>query len=211
MRALRSARVIAGAVLIVLVALCAVLAPALTKHDPGEQDLLNILLPPAWNSDGNVAFPLGTDSLGRDELSRLLFSARLALLVALTAACGAALLGAILAHLAGYFGGIVDWLISRSVEVWMSFPPVILSLILMVGLGRGADRVVFAIVLVDWPRFCRVLRAEVVVTTRRDYVTAARLAGFTHIQTLVHEILPATLPLLITLLSLEMGIAVIVE
>ena len=93
----------------------------------------------------------------------------------------------------------------------MSFPPVILSLILMVGLGTGADRVVLAIVLVDWTRFCRVLRAEVLVTTQRDYVAAARLAGFTHIQTLVREILPATLPLLITLLSLEMGIAVIVE
>jgi peptide/nickel transport system permease protein len=210
-RALRSGRAAAGATLILLVALCALFAPLLASHDPGEQDLLNILLPPVWSAGGDVAYPLGTDSLGRDQLARLLFGARLALLVAVTAACGAAIIGTTLAHIAGYFGGFIDWLIGRAVEVWLSFPPVILSLILMVGLGTGADKVVLAIVLVDWTRFCRVLRAEVLVTVRRDYVAAARLAGFTHMQTLTREILPATLPLLITLLSLEMGVAVIVE
>jgi peptide/nickel transport system permease protein len=93
----------------------------------------------------------------------------------------------------------------------MSFPPVILSLILMVGLGTGLRNVILAIVLVDWTRFCRVLRAEVLVVTRRDYVAAARLIGFSHWRTITREILPATTPLLITLISLEMGIAVIVE
>src|SRR4051794_16149191 len=121
MTILRSGRVVAGAVLILLVALCALFAPWLAQHDPSEQDLLNILLPPAWSTGGDAAFLLGTDGLGRDELARLLFGARLALMVAVTAACGAALLGAVLAHIAGYFGGIVDWLISRAVEVWMSF------------------------------------------------------------------------------------------
>ncbi len=144
-------------------------------------------------------------------LSRLLYGARLALMVAATASIGAMLLGAMLAHLAGYFGGAIDWIICRAVDVWMSFPPVVLSLILIVGLGTGADRVVLAIILVDWTRFCRVLRAEVLVTARRDYVAAARLAGFGHWRTLAREVLPATLPLLITLLSLEAGIAVIVE
>jgi peptide/nickel transport system permease protein len=87
----------------------------------------------------------------------------------------------------------------------------VLSLILIVGLGAGLDKVVLAIVLVDWTRFCRVLRSEVVLTTRRDYVTAARLAGYSHWQTVTREVLPATLPLLVTLASLEMGIAVVVE
>jgi peptide/nickel transport system permease protein len=95
--------------------------------------------------------------------------------------------------------------------VWMSFPPVILSLILMVGLGVGLDRVILAIVLVDWTRFCRVLRSEVLVVTRHDYVSAARLLGFSHWQTIVREVFPATMPLLITLVSLEMAIAVVVE
>jgi peptide/nickel transport system permease protein len=211
MRSSRSGRVLTGAALVLLVTLCVVFAPLLVSHDPGEQDLLNILLPPAWSTGGDAAYPFGTDSLGRDQFARLLFGARLALLVAVTAACGAAAVGTVLAHIAGYFGGFIDWLIGRAVEVWMSFPPVILSLILMVGLGTGADKVVLAIVLVDWTRFCRVLRAEVLITTQRDYVTAARLSGFTHLQTMTREILPATLPLLITLLSLEMGIAAIVE
>jgi peptide/nickel transport system permease protein len=135
MNALLSGRVLVGAALILFVSLCAMFAPLLASHDPGEQDLLNILLPPAWSSGGDAAFPLGTDSLGRDQFARLLYGARLALLVAVTAACGAAVLGTVLAHIAGYFGGFLDWLIGRAVEVWMSFPPVILSLILMVGLG----------------------------------------------------------------------------
>jgi peptide/nickel transport system permease protein len=210
-RVLRSGRVWVGAALILLVAACALLAPLLAPHDPNEQDLLNILLPPAWAHGGDPSFPLGTDSLGRCVLSRLLYGARVALLVALGAATGAALLGAIFAHLAGYFGGWVDWIVSRAVEVWMSFPPVVLSLILMVGLGTGADKVVLAIILVDWTRFARVLRADVLLTARRDYVAAARLVGFSHLRTLLREVLPATLPLLITLVSLEMGIAVVVE
>ncbi len=208
---LRSGRVLCGAVLVLAVAVCAVGAPFFARHDPGDQDLLSILLPPSWMANGDPAYLLGTDSLGRDTLARLLFGARTALEVAVFAAAGAALLGTIFAHAAGYFGGAVDWVIGRAVDVWMSFPPVVLSLILMVGLGGGVDKVVLAIVLVDWTRFCRVLRSEVVVTTRRDYVTAARLAGASHWQTITREVLPATLPLIITLVSLEMGIAVVVE
>ena len=97
-----------------------------------------------------------------------------------------------LALLAGYFGGCVDRPISRPVDVWMSFPPVVLSLILMVGLGTGVDKVILAIVLVDWTRFCRVMRAEVLVIARRDYVAAARLSASPILRTLTREILPAT-------------------
>jgi peptide/nickel transport system permease protein len=131
--------------------------------------------------------------------------------VAVFASLGAMVIGSILAYVSGYFGGAIDWIIGRAVDVWMSFPPVILSLILMVGLGIGLDKVILAIVLVDWTRFCRVLRSEVLIVTGRDYVAAARLLGFTHWQTLVREVVPATLPLLITLISLEMAIAVVVE
>jgi peptide/nickel transport system permease protein len=210
-RALRSGRVLAGLALVLFVGICAILAPLIAPHDPAEQNLLAILLPPAWALDGSPVFPLGTDSLGRCVLSRLIYGARTAMSVAIVASVGAMLLGSILAHVCGYFGGALDWVVGRAVDVWMSFPPVILSLILMVGLGTGLDKVILAIILVDWTRFCRVLRSEVLVVTQRDYVTAARLLGFTHWQTITREILPATLPLLITLLSLEMGIAVVVE
>jgi peptide/nickel transport system permease protein len=208
---LRSGRVLLGLTIILVVALCAVFAPLLAPHDPSEQNLLSILLPPAWMQGGEHAFPLGTDSLGRCVLSRLLYGARVAMTVAIAAAIGAMLIGATLAYVAGYFGGAADWLIGRAVDVWMSFPPVILSLILMVGLGTGLRNVILAIVLVDWTRFCRVLRGEVLVVARRDYVAAARLIGFSHWRTITRDIVPATVPLLITLVSLEMGIAVIVE
>jgi len=208
---LRSGRVIVGLAIVLAVLVCAILAPWLAPHDPNDQSLLSILVQPAWTPDGDHDYLLGTDSLGRDVLSRLLYGARVAMIVAVVASLGALLIGGVLAHLAGYFGGWVDWIISRAVDIWMSFPPVILSLILIVGLGVGLDKVILAIILVDWTRFCRVLRSEVQVVRRRDYVAAARLVGFSHLQTLWREVVPATLPLIITLVSLEMGIAVIVE
>lgn len=208
---LRSGRVVMGLVIIALLALCAIFAPWLAPNDPTEQDILNTLVPPIWDAGGDWTFPLGTDSLGRCVLSRLIYGSRIALTVAVFGAAGAMIVGAILAHVAGYFGGWIDWVIGRVVEIWLSFPPVILSLILMVGLGAGLQNVILAIILVDWTRFCRVLRSDVMVVARRDYVAAARLLGFSHGRTIVREILPATLPLLITLMSLEMGVAVVVE
>ena len=210
-RSLRSPRVLIALVMILCILGCAIFAGQISPNDPGDQNLLSILIPPAWAQSGDPAFRLGTDSLGRDVLSRLIYGARTAMLVAFFASLGAMIIGTVLAHISGYFGGTVDWIIGRLVDVWMSFPPVILSLILMVGLGVGLDRVILAIILVDWTRFCRVLRSEVLIVTRHDYVAAARLLGFTHWQAIIREVLPATLPLLITLMSLEMAIAVIVE
>ena len=121
------------------------------------------------------------------------------------------LLGSMLAMLAGYFGGGVDRSISYLVDLWMSFPPVVLSLVLMVSLGVGIENVILSIVLVDWTRFCRVVRSEVMVVRQRDYVLAAQLLNFTHLRIMLREILPAALPLMITLFSLEMGVAITVE
>lgn len=208
---MRSLRVLVGLAVVSCIALVALFAPFIAPHDPNEQNLTAMLLPPVWMPGGEAAYPFGTDSLGRCVCSRLIYGARVAMTTAIVASFGAMLLGSVLAHIGGYFGRSIDWLIGRVVDVWMSFPPVVLSLILMVGLGTGLSNVILAIVLVDWTRFCRVLRSEVLVVTRRDYVTAARLVGFSHWRTITREILPATLPLLITLISLEMGIAVIVE
>jgi peptide/nickel transport system permease protein len=201
---------VTGATILSIIAVAAILAPWIAPHDPQEQDLLSTLLPPAFMAGGERAYLLGTDTLGRCILSRLLHGARVALTVAMLAASGACLLGTALALLAGYVGGWVDWVISRAVDVWMAFPPVVLALVLLVGLGAGVDKVILAIVLIDWTRFCRVVRAEVLVVARKDYVAAARLSGFGHVAT-VAKVLPAVLPLVLTLLSIEMGIAVIVE
>lgn len=203
-------RVLFGsAVLLALVAL-AVLARWLAPHDPLEQDLINTLLRPAWLG-GERAFPLGTDSLGRDILSRLIYGARVALTVAIVAALLAGLLGTVLGLLAGYLGGWVDTLISRLVDIWMSFPAVLLSIVLAAVLGAGLHTVVIAIVVIDWTRFCRVVRSEVLVQREQDYVASAITIGLTPGRILFSEVLPNVAPLLLTLFTLEMGIAIVVE
>jgi peptide/nickel transport system permease protein len=207
----RQPRVLVGGGILLTVALAALFAARIAPHDPLEQDLLHMLVPPMWTQDGSAAYPLGTDSLGRCVLSRVIYGGRVALIVAVVSALGAMLAGSSLALLGGYFGGRIDSAISAVVDLWMSFPPVVLSLILLVGLGTGIDKVILAVVLVDWTRFCRVVRADVLVTRRRDYVLAARLMGFTHLRTMLREVLPAVVPLMITLFSIEMGIAIVVE
>lgn len=201
---------IGGAIVLVLV-LIAIFAPYIAPNDPLAQDLLSPLLPPAWAADGMAQFPLGTDSLGRCVLSRLIFGTRIALWVGLCAATGAMLAGCVLALIAAYFGGRVDRAIGYLVDLWMSFPPVVLSLILMVGLGTGVGNVILSIILVDWTRFCRVVRAEALKIRRNDYVTAARLMGFGHLRVILREMLPGLVPLILTLFSLQIGIAIIVE
>ena len=213
LRALRSLspKAWVGLCIVLFAVFVACAAPWLAPHKPDAQDLLNMLLPPMWSANGNPDFPLGTDGLGQCILSRAIYGARVAIVVAVSAASGAMLLGVVMAMLAGYFGGWVDRIIGYVVDLWMSFPPVVLSLVLMVGLGTGVVNVILAIVLVDWTRFCRVVRSDVIVVRRRQYVAAARLLGFGHWKTMWREILPAVGPLIITLFTLEMGVAVIVE
>lgn len=207
----RNRRVLFGAALVLLLAVTAVAAPLIAPHDPLAQDLLLSFLPPFWRDGADPSFLLGTDSLGRDILSRLVYGARIALTVALVAATLAALLGTMLGLLAGYFGGVIDGAVSRLVDVWMSFPPVLLSVVLAAVIGPGLETVILAIVVVDWTRFCRIVRAEVLVQREQDYVTAAVTIGLGRWRVLYGEILPNLVPTLIVLLTLEMGIAVIVE
>jgi peptide/nickel transport system permease protein len=209
--AVRSPKVVVGALIVAVMVICALFAPQIAPNDPENQDLINMLLPPFWYADGNMQYPLGTDSLGRCILSQLIYGARVALIVGFVAAIGAMLLGTTLALLSGYFGGWVDRVISHLVDLWMSLPPVVLSLTLMVGFGTGVGNVILSIVLVDWTRFCRVVRSEVIVVRRKDFVAAARLLGFGDVRIILREILPSVAPLIITLFTLQVGIGIIVE
>jgi len=200
-----------GAALTALLVLAALLAPMLAPHDPLEQDLLSAQLPPMWMQGGDPSYIFGTDSLGRDVLSRLIYSARTAVVVALIAASLAALIGVALGLFAGSFGGWVDQLISRLIDVWMAFPPVLLSIVLAAVIGAGLTSVIVAIVVIDWTRFARVVRAETMVQLTRDYAAAARAIGLSRAKVLWLEILPNLVPLLVTLLAVEMGIAILVE
>ena len=200
-----------GSALVGLFFLVALLAPLLAPHDPIEQDLLSAQLPPVWMQGGEATFPLGTDSLGRCVLSRLMYAARTAVAVALIAASLAAIIGIALGLIAGMFGGWIDQFVSRLIDVWMAFPPVLLSIVLAAVIGAGLTSVIAAIVVVDWTRFARVVRAETMVQLQRDYASAARALGLSRGQILRLEILPNLVPLIVTLFAVEMGIAILVE
>lgn len=204
-------KVAIGGAMVLLFVLVAAFAPWLAPNDPNAQDLLATLLPPSWADGGMAQYPLGTDSLGRCVLSRLIYGSRIALTVAIVAATGTMLLGTTLAILAGYLRGPFDRVTSFIVVLWMAFPPVVFSMMLMVGLGTGVRNVILAVILVDWTRFYRVVRAEVLVARQREYVQAARLLGFSHFRIMLREVLPGVAPLIITLFSLQMGVAIIVE
>jgi dipeptide transport system permease protein len=194
-----------------LMALLALFAPLVSPHDPLAQDLFAGRLPPFWLSGSDPAYLLGTDSLGRDVLSRLIHGARIAFSVALLAGLATALVGSMLGLLAGYMRGWVDIVISRLVEIWMAFPPVLFAILLIAVLGTGLTSIVIAIVVIDWTRFCRVARAEAMNQSAMDYVSSAIVAGRPRRDILWREILPNVLPTIVALSTLEMGIAVIVE
>jgi ABC-type dipeptide/oligopeptide/nickel transport system permease subunit len=201
---------IAGGFLLAL-ALIAVFAPWIAPKNPLEQDLMSASLPPAGFAEAAPGFYLGTDDLGRDVLSRLVFGARIALTVSLISAALAGLVGSVLGLLAGFYGGIVDRVVSRLVDIWMAFPPVLLSVLLVAVMGSGVVSVIAAIAVIDWTRFARVVRTETQTQAQRDYTMAAQALGFSRSQILWREILPNVAPVIVALMSLEMGVAVVVE
>ena len=203
----RDLRVLLGGGFILLLLILAVFAPWIAPKDPLEQDLMLATAAPL----AEPGFLLGTDSLGRDVLSRLVHAARIALTVAFVASLLAGLLGTILGLMAGYLGGWWDAAVSRLIDIWMAFPPVLLSILLVAVLGSGLHSVIIAIVVIDWTRFARVVRAETLQQSRLEYVEAASGLGMGRSVILLREILPNVLPVIFVLLSLEMGIAVIVE
>ncbi len=208
---LREPRVVLGGGFILLLLFLAVFAPMIAPKDPLEQDLMLGTLPPITVDGTEPGYWLGTDDLGRDVLSRILYGSRVALTVAFVAAFLSALIGTVLGLAAGFYRGWTDRIVSRLVDIWMAFPPVLLSVLLVAVFGSGLHSVIAAIVIIDWTRFCRVVRAETMRQAGLDYVTAAETIGFSRIHILLKEILPNVAPVLIALISLEMGIAVIVE
>jgi len=210
-RLVRDPKVVSAGGFILLLIVVAIAAPWVAPKDPLAQNLLMATTPPAGFPDAEPGFLLGTDGLGRDVLSRVIYGARVSLTVAFVAAGLACLIGSLLGLLAGFLGELVDALISRLVDVWMAFPPVLLSILLIAVIGTGLHSVIAAIVVIDWTRFCRVVRTETKSQAQMDYVVAARTIGFSRPAILFREILPNIVPVLIALLTLEMGIAVVVE
>lgn len=194
-----------------LIALLTLAAGWVSPHDPLAQDLFAGRLPPFWVNGAEPGYLLGTDSLGRDVLSRIVYGGRVALGVALIAGVSTAIVGSVLGLIAGYYRGWADAVISRLVDIWMAFPPVLFAILLIAVLGTGLWSIIIAIIVIDWTRFCRVVRAETMNQSQMDYVASAVVAGHVRTAILWREIGPNVLPTIVALLTLEMGIAVIVE
>ena len=198
-------------VIIAILVLVALLAPVLAPHSPTDQSLPNKLKPPAWQEGGSATYWLGTDILGRDVLSRLLYGARVSLTVALAALLAGGGVGLALGIIAGYTGGRVDSVIMRVVDATLTFPTILIALLLTVSLGQGLRTIIIAITLIIWARFARVVRGEVLTVKARDFVALARVHGCSHLRIMAVHIVPNVMNTFMVLLTLHIGFVIIVE
>jgi peptide/nickel transport system permease protein len=200
----------AFAIIVVLVVV-AVFAPLIAPHSATEQSLPDKLRPPAWQDGGSSAHLLGTDLLGRDVLSRLVYGARVSLTVALAAlVCGGGV-GLALGIVAGYAGGRLDGLIMRVVDATLTFPTILIALLLTVSLGQGLRTIVIAVTLIIWARFARVVRGEVLAVKARDFVALARVHGCSNLRIMAVHIVPNVMNTFMVLMTLHIGFVIIVE
>lgn len=190
--------------------LTALLADLISPHDPLATSLRDRLRPPVW-AGGSDQFLLGTDVLGRDVLSRLIHGARTSLLVAALALAGGAGIGLVVALIAGHFGGKADAILMRLVDMMLALPIILLALIFAVTLGPTTQNVIFAIALVLWARFARVIRGDVLVLRQAGFVELARVAGSSHFRIITKHLLPNVLSTLLVMASVQVGFVVIVE
>ena len=197
--------------IIVVLVLAALFAPLLAPHSPTEQSLPDKLRPPAWQEGGSMKHILGTDVLGRDVLSRLIYGARVSLTVAAAALLAGGGVGLALGILAGYAGGRVDSFIMRVVDATLTFPTILIALLLAVSLGPGLGTIAIAITVIIWARFARIVRGEVLGVKTRDFVALARVHGCSHVRIMVVHIVPNVLNTFMVLLTLNIGFVVIVE
>jgi dipeptide transport system permease protein len=187
-----------GLVVFAAIVFIALFAPVLAPHDPAIQDRSSLLLPPVWQAGGNASYLLGTDAVGRDLLSRLIYGSRFSLFVGVIVVSIAVSTGIVLGLLAGYVGGWVDTLIMRVMDVILAFPSLLLALVLVAILGPGLGNAMIAIALVLQPHFVRLTRAAVLAEKNREYVIAARVVGAGPIRLMVSTILPNCLgPLIV--------------
>jgi dipeptide transport system permease protein len=198
-----------GLGILVFLVLVAMLAPLIAPHAPYQQFREALLTPPAWQSGGNPAFLLGTDAVGRDLLSRLIYGARFSLFIGLIVVTIAMFSGVVLGVLAGYFRGWVDVLIMRIMDIILAFPPLLLALVLVAILGPGLFNAMIAIALVLQPHFARLTRAAVMSEKNREYVIAAKLAGAGHLRLMFKTILPNCLAPLIVQGTLSFSNAIL--
>src|SRR5262245_31004578 len=199
----------AGIVLIILAA--ALLPPWLAPHDPFAQDLGKRLIPPVWHESGSTTHVLGTDQLGRDYLSRLLYGARISLLIGATAAAMSGVIGTTLGVLAGYCGGRVDLVVSFIITTRLAMPVVLVALAVAAFIGSSMQIVIAVLGLLLWDRFAVVTRSATMQVRALDYIAAARAVGASTTRIIAAEILPNIANVLVVVATLEMAQAILLE
>lgn len=201
-----------GLVMLAVVAV-ALLAGMLAPHDPLDQDLSRKLIPPIWHASAKATwtYPLGTDQLGRDYLSRLLYGARISLLIGFAAMLVSGVIGTTLGVLAGYFGGRVDMIVSFIITTRLSMPVVLVALAVVSIVGSSLTIVIWVLGLLIWDRFAVVMRSATQQVRSREYITAAQAVGCSTTRILLSEIAPNVLNHLIVVATLEMAHAILLE
>jgi peptide/nickel transport system permease protein len=211
-----ASRVAVGALFVLAaIALVSILAPWITPQDPFDLKQLDILdskLPP-WSlgADGTTMFWLGTDDQGRDMLSAIVYGLRTSILVGVGASLGALVIGMPVGMLAAYFGGRTDSLIMRVVDIQLSFPAILIALILLAVLGQGVDKIIVALVAVQWAYYARTVRGTALVERHREYIEAARCLALGHRRIVFRHLLPNCLPPLIVVNTVLVASAIALE
>ncbi len=201
---------IGGGVLILIVAI-ALLAPWIAPHDPLSQDLTNRWVPPIWHENGTWEHPFGTDQFGRDYLSRIMYGARVSLLIGLSAMLISGVIGTALGVAAGYFGGRLDMIITFIITTRLAMPVILVALAVVAIVGSSLKIVIVVLGLLIWDRFAVVMRSSTQQVRNLEYVAAARAAGCSTFRILMTEIMPNIMNNLIVVATLEVAHAVLLE
>lgn len=202
---------LAAIVLLLPVVVCGIFGPLFYPHDPTVMKLSAALKPPAWMANGQWTYFLGTDNIGRDLLSRLIEGARISLIVAVCGVGIAGVFGVALGMMAGYFGGKIDNFIMRLVDIQMSIPAILLTILLASVMGGGLVTIIISISIIFWTTYARVVRGETLSLKERDFVSLAKVTGCRPARILWHHIFPNLVNTVMVLASLQLGRAILVE
>ncbi|GIW12486.1 MAG: peptide ABC transporter permease [Dehalococcoidia bacterium] len=196
--------------IIIFFVLVAIFAPAIAPHDPIKVDIIKRLQPPAWQG-GLPGYVLGTDQMGRDVLSRLIFGTRVSLQVGIFATIIAVILGATLGIIAGFYGGRVDDIIMRLNDAQRAFPFLVLAIAIIAAVGQGLDKLIMVLGVFGWANYGRFVRGETLSLREKEFVEAARTIGATNMRIMFVHILPNVMSTLLVLSSFSVAALIIAE
>jgi peptide/nickel transport system permease protein len=203
--------VVSLSILLIFLVIPAVFAPLVAPHDPLEGQLSQRLLPPAWEERGSSEHLLGTDKLGRDNLSRVIYGARVSLMVSLIAIFVGGIIGTALGLISGYFGGRTDAVIMRLVDISLALPTILLALVLVAAVGPSFGTVITVLVVLLWARYARLVRGETLGIKELDFIARARVAGASHTRIMAKYIFPNVVNSLVVLGTLQVGYVILLE